>query len=230
MKVILFYMYINSSRYHEGSANIFNILFPSLSEQIFKSSIIDVVVANHHISWSTGSFFHHREKHSSSIRIRYFCAVTVPCAVPCAVSLAFNSSTFQKTAKGWKGESEPIPTPNERHGRSKGEQMATKCEKRVKTKRWKQKTIGYDSHLLSSSPLLPLIHFPRCVSTTCATPMSLKDANISLPFVACGISRSLFPSLRGVSHVLSLNSLCEIRIAGFVRTTPPVIYGDSCLS
>lgn len=69
---------------------------------------------------------------------------------------------------------------------------------------------------LSFAYSLPSIFLPARISARFATPMLLKDANISLSFVAARYL-SFFPRLRGVSHVLSRNSFCEIRIAGFVR-------------
>lgn len=189
------------------------------------SSITDIVVANPHVPRKDRHFLSSLKKafieHTHSLFL---------CCHP-GVSLAFNSSTFQKTA-GWKRESEPIPKPQTKGtvivGQANGHRVReTRKNKALKTK---------DNRLWFAPPLfipfLPPIHFPRCVSTTCATPMFAERRWTFLsPLSRAAVSLALFFSkLYGVSHVLSLNSFCEIRIAGFVRTVPPVIYDDSCLS
>jgi len=74
------------------------------------------------------------------------------------------------------------------------------------------------------SPLsFPRIHFPPCVSMRISRRRCCWKTRtfLSLLSRSCGISRSLLPRLHGVSRVLSLDSPCEIRIAGFVRTARP---------
>lgn len=57
-------------------------------------------------------FFHHREEHSSSTRIRYFCAATL---ARCLHGIQLVNIPKDS---GWRRESEPILAPNEGHSRN----------------------------------------------------------------------------------------------------------------
>lgn len=108
--------------------------------------------------------------------------------------------------------------------------MTTEYEKRVKTRCWEQKTIGDDSHHLftpfvSSHPFLSLRIYAYL-----ATPMLLKDANISLSFVTLVRYLSLSsPQIPRFSCLISRLALRNTH-CWFCSNRAPVIYDDPCLS
>jgi len=104
-------------------------------------------------------------------------------------------------------------------------------EKRVKTKRWKQRTwIGYDSHLLFI-PLLPTHTFPSLRI------YDLHDADVAerretfLSLLSRAVSLALFfPD--SAAFLMSYLSTRSAKYALLVLFEPrcEVIYDDSCLS
>lgn len=67
-------------RYHGDAANIFNIFARAFfvgADFLWAISRSSSLVANLHAPQGPTLFFHHREEHSSSTRIRYFCAAAL---------------------------------------------------------------------------------------------------------------------------------------------------------
>jgi len=135
----------------------------------------------------------------------------------------YSARQHSKRQWGWKRESEPILRPQTRDAavaeQTNGRVRETRKNKALKTKDMDRLWFAPPFHPFTPYSYISLAAYLQLARRRCCW----KTRNISLSFVACGISRSLFPRLRGVSHVLSLNSFCEIRIAGFVRTA---LWGD----
>lgn len=151
------------------------------------------------------------------------------------VSLAFSSSAFPRTTGvEERKQANSDPKRGRRREPRRHEQMAIECEERVKTKRWKQRTIGYDSHLLFIS--IPFSSHPFSslrIYDSCRRHRAERREHFSR-FCRSGISFALFffRGLCDVSHVLSLSlSLFRLVLRNthcwFCSNRGPVIYDGS---
>lgn len=185
-----------------------------------KSTLLSQILTLHRDS----SRFHQREKHSSSTCIRYFCH---------AVTRRFFSIQLVDILKdeGLKERKQANSNPKTSSAIVAGPTNDHRVRETRKNKALRTKTIGDDSHPLSTS-FTPSHPFSSLrIYAYLATPMLLKDANISLSFVASVryLSLSFSQTARRFSCLISRLALRNTHCR-FCSNRAPVIYDDPCLS
>lgn len=216
-----FVSFIYSSKYHGNSVNFFAEVDFCEQNDAYRHYCRKFL-------HPTGiSRFHQWEKHSSSTRIRYFypdCQCRVARRLFGIQLVSVLNDGGMKERK--RANSDPKTSDAVVAGRTNDHRVrGTRKSKVLKTKnnrRW----FAPPFH-----PLLPRIHFSPCVSARISRRRCcLKDANISLSFVACGISRSLFPpdSVAFLMSYLSTHPAKCTHCRFCSNRCAPVIYDDSC--